>query len=77
MRYVLSTVFSLSALGKYGLHRHPSRIGGHGLPTAGSEHCTMRLVHYLVGLRWVGMVHIGHVFPSHTGGHGLPIAATL
>ena len=43
MRYVLSTVFSLSALGKYGLHRHPSRIGGHGLPTAGTEHCTKRL----------------------------------
>ena len=77
MRYVLSTVFSLSALGKYGLHRHPSRIGGHGLPIAGTEHCTMRLVHYLVGLCWVGMVHIGHVFPSRTGGHGLPTAATL
>ena len=77
MRYVLSTVFSLSALGKYGLHRHPSRIGGHGLPTARTEHCTMRLVYYLVDLRWVGMVHIGHVFPSRTGGHGLPTAATL
>ena len=43
MRYVLSTVFSLSALGKYGLHRYPFRIGGQGLPIAGTEHCTMRL----------------------------------
>ena len=61
----------------YGLHRHPSRIGGHSLPTAGTEHCTMRLVHYLVGLRWVGMVRIGHAFPSRIGGHDIPTVATL
>ena len=36
-------MFSLSALGKYSLHRHPSHIGGHGLLTVGTEHCTMRL----------------------------------
>ena len=59
------------------LHRHPSCIGGHGLPTTGTEHCTMRLVHYLVGLRWVGMVYIGHVFPSRVGEYDLQTVATL
>ncbi|PON49237.1 hypothetical protein PanWU01x14_231120, partial [Parasponia andersonii] len=58
---------------------HPSRIGEHGLPTTETEHCTMRFirVHYLVGLRWIDMVHIDHMFPSRTGGHGLPTATTL